>query len=107
MRRRWIGFAAGLVVLAIAVALSIAVGSRTIGLSTVFIAIAFVGVSTATGYVWFAFLGAAVTSAAQLVEDVFAMPCRVVDDPETSTPMVVPADRHRRRGVRTPEAARA
>ncbi|MCM4080002.1 ABC transporter ATP-binding protein [Paractinoplanes hotanensis] len=44
---------------------------------------------------------------AQLVEDVFAMPCRVIDDPETGTPMVVPADRHRRRGVRTPEAARA
>jgi len=35
------------------------------------------------------------------------MPCRVIDDPETGTPMVVPADRHRRRGVRTPEAARA
>jgi iron complex transport system ATP-binding protein len=44
---------------------------------------------------------------AQRVEDVFAMPCRVIDDPETGTPMVVPADRHRRRGVRTPEAARA
>jgi iron complex transport system ATP-binding protein len=44
---------------------------------------------------------------AQRVEDVFAIPCRVIDDPETGTPMVVPADRHRRRGVRTPEAARA
>jgi len=44
---------------------------------------------------------------AERVEDVFAMPCRVIDDPETGTPMVVPADRHRRRGVRTPEAARA
>ncbi len=44
---------------------------------------------------------------AQLVEDVFAMPCRVIDDPETGTPMVVPADRHRRRGSRTPEAASA
>ncbi|MBM2623442.1 ABC transporter ATP-binding protein [Actinoplanes sp. LDG1-06] len=44
---------------------------------------------------------------AQQVEDVFAMPCRVIDDPETGTPMVVPADRHRRRGARTPEAARA
>jgi iron complex transport system ATP-binding protein len=44
---------------------------------------------------------------AELVEDVFAMPCRVIDDPETATPMVVPADRHRRRGVRTPQAVRA
>jgi iron complex transport system ATP-binding protein len=44
---------------------------------------------------------------AERVEEVFAMPCRVIDDPETGTPMVVPADRHRRRGVRTPEAARA
>jgi iron complex transport system ATP-binding protein len=34
---------------------------------------------------------------ADLVETVFAMPCRVIDDPETSTPLVVPADRHRRR----------
>ncbi|WP_250038470.1 ABC transporter ATP-binding protein [Paractinoplanes maris] len=44
---------------------------------------------------------------ARLVEDVFAMPCRVIDDPETGTPMVVPADRHRRRASRTAEAARA
>jgi iron complex transport system ATP-binding protein len=34
---------------------------------------------------------------ADLVEDVFAMPCRVIDDPETGTPMVVPTDRSRRR----------
>jgi iron complex transport system ATP-binding protein len=34
---------------------------------------------------------------AELVERVFAMPCRVMDDPETGTPMVVPAGRERRR----------
>jgi iron complex transport system ATP-binding protein len=34
---------------------------------------------------------------ADLVETVFAMPCKVIDDPETGTPMVVPSDRHRRR----------
>ena len=34
---------------------------------------------------------------ADLVERVFAMPCRVMDDPETGTPMVVPAGRSRRR----------
>jgi iron complex transport system ATP-binding protein len=34
---------------------------------------------------------------ASLVEDVFSMPCRVMDDPETGTPMVVPASRERRR----------
>ena len=33
--RRWIGLAVGLALLGVAVALSIAVGSRTIGLSTV------------------------------------------------------------------------
>ena len=131
-KRRWIGFAAGLVALAVVVALSIAVGSRTIGLSTVWhvlwhedgspasvivhqlrlprtllgvgvgaalglagtvmqaltrnplaepgllgvslgastavvLAIAFLGVSTATGYVWFAFAGAAITSAAVFI----------------------------------------
>ena len=32
-----------------------------------------------------------------LVEQVFGMPCRVMDDPETGTPMVVPASRSRRR----------
>lgn len=30
---------------------------------------------------------------AELVEDVFGMPCRVIDDPETGTPLVVPAVR--------------
>ncbi len=30
---------------------------------------------------------------AELVEDVFGMPCRVIDDPETGTPLVVPAAR--------------
>ncbi len=32
---------------------------------------------------------------AQLVEEVFGMPCRVIDDPETGTPLVVPAARAR------------
>jgi len=44
---------------------------------------------------------------ADLVEQVFSMPCRVIDDPETGTPMVVPADRHRRRGARMAAAGRA
>ncbi|AGZ42994.1 ABC transporter ATP-binding protein [Actinoplanes friuliensis] len=44
---------------------------------------------------------------AELVERVFSMPCRVIDDPETGTPMVVPADRHRRRGVRAAVTERA
>jgi iron complex transport system ATP-binding protein len=39
-----------------------------------------------------------------LVEKVFSMPCRVIDDPETGTPMVVPADRRRRRRTRTTAA---
>ena len=38
---------------------------------------------------------------AELVERVFAMPCRVMDDPETGTPMVVPAGRERRNAART------
>jgi iron complex transport system ATP-binding protein len=33
----------------------------------------------------------------ELVEDVFGVPCRVIPDPETGTPMVVPGDRTRRR----------
>jgi iron-siderophore transport system ATP-binding protein len=37
---------------------------------------------------------------AGLVEDVFAIPCRVMDDPETGTPMVVPAGRERRTAAR-------
>ncbi|THA27915.1 ABC transporter ATP-binding protein [Streptomyces sp. RKND-216] len=32
---------------------------------------------------------------AELVENVFGMPCRVIDDPETGTPLVVPAARRR------------
>nr|WP_250038473.1 iron chelate uptake ABC transporter family permease subunit [Actinoplanes maris] len=128
-KRRWIGFALALTVLVVMFALSVAIGSRTIALSTVWqvlwhpdstpesvivhdlrlprtllgfgvgaalglagtvmqaltrnplaepgllgvnlgastavvIAIAFLGVTTATGYVWFAFAGAALTSAA-------------------------------------------
>ncbi|MFE0879727.1 ABC transporter ATP-binding protein [Streptomyces smyrnaeus] len=35
--------------------------------------------------------GEVVTS--KLVEEVFGMPCRVIDDPETGTPLVVPAAR--------------
>ncbi|MEU7753007.1 ABC transporter ATP-binding protein [Micromonospora sp. NPDC049171] len=37
---------------------------------------------------------------AELVEMVFGMPCRVMTDPETDTPMVVPAGRQRRRLAR-------
>lgn len=33
---------------------------------------------------------------AELVEEVFGMPCRVIDDPETGTPLVVPAARNSR-----------
>lgn len=32
---------------------------------------------------------------AALVEEVFGLPCRIIDDPETGTPLVVPAARHR------------
>ncbi|MEU6035283.1 ABC transporter ATP-binding protein [Actinomadura sp. NPDC047616] len=32
---------------------------------------------------------------AELVEEVFRLPCRVIDDPESGTPLVVPAARHR------------
>ncbi|WP_018654964.1 ABC transporter ATP-binding protein [Actinomadura flavalba] len=32
---------------------------------------------------------------AELVESVFGMPCRVIDDPETGTPLVVPAARRK------------
>jgi iron complex transport system ATP-binding protein len=34
---------------------------------------------------------------ADLVEEVFGLPCRVIDDPETGTPLVVPAARARKR----------
>lgn len=37
---------------------------------------------------------------AQLVEDVFGMPCRVIEDPESGTPLVVPAARERTRAAR-------
>ncbi|WP_329011351.1 ABC transporter ATP-binding protein [Micromonospora rifamycinica] len=37
---------------------------------------------------------------AELVETVFGIPCRVMTDPETETPMVVPAGRLRRRLAR-------
>ncbi|MFD1829596.1 MULTISPECIES: ABC transporter ATP-binding protein [Streptomyces] len=39
---------------------------------------------------------------AELVEEVFGLPCRVIDDPETGTPLVVPAAR---RGARQPVGA--
>ncbi|MFP8882865.1 ABC transporter ATP-binding protein [Streptomyces mangrovi] len=39
---------------------------------------------------------------AELVEEVFGLPCRVIDDPETGTPLVVPAARRR---ARRPQAA--
>ncbi|HWM40469.1 MAG TPA: ABC transporter ATP-binding protein [Streptomyces sp.] len=38
---------------------------------------------------------------AQLVEEVFGMPCRVIEDPESGTPLVVPAARERTRAART------
>ncbi|GAA4938465.1 ABC transporter ATP-binding protein [Actinoplanes utahensis] len=41
---------------------------------------------------------------AALVEDVFGLACRVIDDPETGTPLVVPAAR-RRSGVPHPAPA--
>ncbi|MDO3702898.1 ABC transporter ATP-binding protein [Micromonospora sp. C28SCA-DRY-2] len=40
---------------------------------------------------------------AELVEEVFRLPCRVIDDPESGTPLVVPAAR-RRAGAGTPWA---
>ncbi|MBN3929886.1 ABC transporter ATP-binding protein [Streptomyces verrucosisporus] len=46
---------------------------------------------------------------AELVEEVFGLPCRVIDDPETGTPLVVPAARRgaapasRRRPVTPPD----
>ncbi|MTE17858.1 ATP-binding cassette domain-containing protein [Streptomyces sp. TRM43335] len=41
---------------------------------------------------------------ADLVEEVFGLPCRVIDDPETGTPLVVPVARRR---VREPVATRS
>ncbi|MER7475833.1 MULTISPECIES: ABC transporter ATP-binding protein [unclassified Micromonospora] len=43
---------------------------------------------------------------ADLVEEVFRLPCRVIDDPETGTPLVVPAAR-RRAGAPAPAVAAA
>ena len=40
---------------------------------------------------------------AELVEEVFGLPCRVIEDPETGTPLVVPAAR-RRAGAAPPSA---
>ncbi|HST83215.1 MAG TPA: ABC transporter ATP-binding protein, partial [Kineosporiaceae bacterium] len=37
---------------------------------------------------------------AELVQQVFGMDCRVIADPETGTPLVVPGGRESRRGVR-------
>ncbi|MFG2089094.1 MULTISPECIES: ABC transporter ATP-binding protein [unclassified Spirillospora] len=39
---------------------------------------------------------------AELVERVFGLPCRVIPDPETDTPLIVPADRRRALTVKTP-----
>ena len=36
---------------------------------------------------------------AELVEEVFGLPCRVIEDPETGTPLVIPAARRRRPGA--------
>ncbi|SCK53165.1 ABC transporter ATP-binding protein [Streptomyces sp. WMMB 322] len=38
---------------------------------------------------------------AGLVEEVFGMPCRVIEDPESGTPLVVPAARSRARAARS------
>ncbi|WP_240519530.1 ABC transporter ATP-binding protein [Amycolatopsis antarctica] len=38
---------------------------------------------------------------AELVEDVFGLPCRVIDDPETGTPLIVARARDRARAKRT------
>ncbi|SFB60780.1 iron complex transport system ATP-binding protein [Amycolatopsis marina] len=37
----------------------------------------------------------AVVITAELVDDVFGLPCRIIDDPETGTPLVVPLRRSR------------
>ncbi|MFG1603230.1 ABC transporter ATP-binding protein [Actinoplanes sp. NPDC049265] len=44
---------------------------------------------------------------ADLVESVFGMPCRVIADPETDTPLVVPAGRARRRAHALPSTTDA
>jgi len=35
---------------------------------------------------------------AELVAEVFGLPCQIIPDPETGTPMVVPSDRRKRAG---------
>jgi iron complex transport system ATP-binding protein len=40
---------------------------------------------------------------AELVEEVFGLRCQVIDDPETGTPLVVPAARRARTGAEGPE----
>ncbi|WP_216205102.1 ABC transporter ATP-binding protein [Amycolatopsis aidingensis] len=44
---------------------------------------------------------------AELVEEVFGLPCRVIEDPETGTPLVVPLRRGRAAAADTSAAARA
>lgn len=39
---------------------------------------------------------------ADLVEHVFGLRCRIIDDPESGTPLVIPRARDRERAVRTP-----
>ncbi|MER0246361.1 ABC transporter ATP-binding protein [Streptomyces sp. HSW2009] len=42
---------------------------------------------------------------AELVEQVFGLRCQVIDDPETGTPLVIPAARRSRRAAATPVGA--
>jgi iron complex transport system ATP-binding protein len=44
---------------------------------------------------------------AELVEEVFGLPCRVIDDPETGTPLVIPAARRRPSADRLHDSAEA
>ncbi|GAB3506429.1 ABC transporter ATP-binding protein [Amycolatopsis cihanbeyliensis] len=44
---------------------------------------------------------------AELVDEVFGLPCRVIDDPETGTPLVVPLRRKPAAEADAPAAARA
>ncbi|MGH3486900.1 MAG: ABC transporter ATP-binding protein, partial [Actinopolymorphaceae bacterium] len=41
---------------------------------------------------------------ADLVREVFGLACQVIDDPETGTPLVIPAHRERRKKERTKES---
>ena len=45
-------------------------------------------------------VGLSRTESAELVERVFGLRCQVIDDPETGTPLVVPAARKAREQVR-------